>query len=76
MCTTIKGIVIYLNEEIISRVIGLPIGMIWDEEDCELAQKDKKWFFRFTETYGKVKVGVRRESLPSPWATIDLFMSK
>ena len=44
--TIVRGLIIDISEEILSRVTVFPMGMIWDKEDRELALKDNNTFFR------------------------------
>ena len=63
----VRGLTIYLNLEIISRVTTLPLGIKWSREDKSTSVTTKNNFLTSNENPLKEKNGFRREILPYPW---------
>ena len=60
----IRGLVITITPDLISRVTTLPLGIKWNREDRVTSVVAMKSLFFPNEEHIKEKNGVRRESLP------------
>jgi len=59
-----RGLTLELTPELISRVTGLPLGLLWSKEERSLGQAAKKSFFLPEEHPVEDKNKVRRTNLP------------
>lgn len=64
--TMVRGLIITISPDIISRVKNLPLRIQWRREDKRENSISKDNFFTAHEKPIEDKDGVRRESLPYP----------
>lgn len=62
----VRGLVISLNAELISRVTTLPLGIRWSKEDKVVSVASRNNFFILKEKSVEDNNGVRRDRLPYP----------
>lgn len=63
---TVKGLVIYINEDSIRRITTLPKGLQWSKEERKEAITANKGFLLQNEQLDEDNNGVRRESMSGP----------
>jgi len=72
----VRGLIIDLIPELISRVTTLPLGIPWRKEDKADNQVTKRKFFLEGEEPTEDKNGVRRDSLPYPSSEVGYQLIK
>lgn len=60
--TTIRGLKISMNEDLIIQVNEIPRGKTWDKDDHSLNLIARTSFFRTYENYEENRNGIKRES--------------
>jgi hypothetical protein len=68
--TTVRELIIEINEASINIVSSLFVGLPWDKEERQEAINAKKAFFLPNEKHDEDKNGIKRESLPHPWLEV------
>ena len=74
--TIVRGLVIHVNENIISIVTTLTLGVKWGNENITKAITGKRNLFLPEENLVEDKNGVRRESLPYSWDEVSYTILK
>jgi hypothetical protein len=74
--TTIRGLVMRINEASINRVSSLPLGLPWDKEERKESINAKKAFFLPNEKPDEDKNDIKREILPHPWPEVAYHIIK
>jgi hypothetical protein len=74
--TIMKGLEIQVNEPILERVIGIPIGLPWENKKNKPTLDAKKGFPVAYETMEETKNGVKRDNLLAPWDEVALCLIK
>lgn len=57
--TIVKGLIFFVDEDIISRLTKIPRGQPWDKVDRALYVRTKTSFFKFYEEYEENQNGVK-----------------
>lgn len=67
----VKGLLVEITPEVVSRITTLPLGLPWRKQDNGNNTLAKKKLFLEGEEPMEDKNGVRRGSIPYPWNEVN-----
>ena len=72
----VRGLLLTITPESISRITTLPLGLQWRKEDkASITYNKKKHFFEDEEPIEDTN-GIRRERIPYPWDEVSYHILK
>jgi len=71
-----RGLTLDLTPDLISKIIGLPLGFPWSKEEKSLGQVAKKTFFQPEEHPVEDKNEVKRTRFPPLWSEVSYQITK